>query len=249
VIASTRSGVYEATVARSSSKPSVCFSMNSASMLLTEAVHESEVRSRARAQVKISVRGRQRASGIDHDQPGCAGRLARGEDAHEEDRALLGGVMTEQNDHVGLVEVGVAPRRAICAKVEHQRFAGCRGAQPRVGVDVWGRDPCPRDLGERVVILEEQLTRVVERDGIGSRGRERLLEARDDELHRALPCRALQPGASADHRDVTAVGMRVRLPLLQTLRSEPPATDGICDAPADADDRSIARADIETAPD
>ena len=83
------------------------------------------------------------------------------------DRVAGRGVGAEQEQHVGLVDVGVGRRRAVGA--ERARVARDRAghAQARVGVDVVGAEEALGQLVDRVVVLGQQLAGDVERDLVG----------------------------------------------------------------------------------
>ena len=88
---------------------------------------------------------------------------------------------------LGVLEILERAGRPVGAERFHQRRRSGRGAEPCIGIDGRDAQAGARDLAERVVLLEEQLTAVVDCRTVGSVGCERVVEPVDDQLHRLVP--------------------------------------------------------------
>jgi hypothetical protein len=127
-----------------------------------QAVHQRQVRPAPHRQVDVGVQR-------DRSRPGVDGDHARGIRAtptiqHPRPQHGLGGggVVPPQGQRVAVVDVRVGGGLAIGSEARFQRRRSRRGAQARVAVHVRGADPGLPDHGQRVVLLEEQLSGGVE---------------------------------------------------------------------------------------
>jgi hypothetical protein len=125
---------------------------------VAEAVHQRDVRSRLELQMKIGAsRDRQHPARINHDhlrpqRPALGARIRIPQNG-----ALLGGVVADQHDALGVVEILVRPR--VGPERLHQRRSRRRGAEPGIRIDGGDAQPRECDFANRVVLLEEQLAR------------------------------------------------------------------------------------------
>src|SRR4051794_14236197 len=93
----------------------------------------------------------------------------------------------------------------------------CGRAQPRVAVDVRRPDPGIGQNGDGVVVLEEELTAVIEADGARAVTLLKLSRAGDDEVHCLVPCRLRQLAVAADEGSGQSIDAVVRLPAVQAF--------------------------------
>ena len=156
--------------------------------------------------------------------------------------------MTDQEDGVGDIEVGVRTRGTVRPEGLDQGDRRGRRAQSRVAVNVGSTDPGFGDERERVVLLEEELPRVVEAMRPGAVQIDCLLRAFDDQAHCLVPGCGFEASAPTDQGHGQPIGAGVGLPSVQAFRAEPPVIDAIAGSTADADDPAAGHADVKAAP-
>jgi len=159
--------------------------------LVDQPVQQREVGARFRCQVDVRVLCRHRSPRIHHEElrPVRAGQPV--EHAHPDHRLGRGHVVAVERECVGDVEVGKRPRRPIRPEGFHQRLRGGRRAEAGISVEVSRSDATVGEEREGVVLLEEELARVVEADGTRRPTLDRMLHALDDQVHRVVPGRRL----------------------------------------------------------
>ena len=86
---------------------------------------------------------------------------------HPEHALRLRDVVADEQERVGRIDVGVASRVAVGAERLLERGRGGGGAEPGVAVHVRRADAGLPDDGQRVVLLEKQLSRGVKADRDG----------------------------------------------------------------------------------
>src|SRR6476646_7893709 len=182
-ISATRCGVYPETV-RSSETISL-------DQLLGKPVENREVRPWPDREVNFRLTRRLGLPRVDHDRARRIGASESIELVHPQDRLRLRGVDTDVQDRVAVLDVVDTGRLAIAAECLLQRLPRRCGAKPCVAIEVVRADPTPCDEGQRVIVLEEELTTRVEAERAASPGREQLLGALDDQGHRLVPARCL----------------------------------------------------------
>jgi hypothetical protein len=156
--------------------------------------------------------------------------------------------VTDEDDALRVFEVLECAGRAVSAERFHQRRRRCGRAETRVGVDRGDTQAGARDLAERVVLLEQQLTAVVNPDSIRSFGGERLIEAIDQEVHRIVPRRANElAGSVANEWMRRATRVAVREVLIQAFRPEAAVVHGMSSPSAYAHDAFAGDTDFHAA--
>jgi hypothetical protein len=176
--------------------------------------------------------------------------LLRGEDPHPQHRALFGRIVTDEHDTFGLLEVLERARRAIGTEGFHQGRCRRRRAQPRVRIDRGDAQSDSRDLPERVVLLEQQLTAVVDPDGVRSVGRECLIELVHDELHGLVPGGTDElPRTIAYQWMRRTAGMAIREVLIEPLRPQAPVVDWMALLAANPHNLSVGHGDVHATSD
>jgi hypothetical protein len=139
--------------------------------------------------MQIGILARLGAARIDHDQFRPP-RGAHGLHALIDDRVAPGGVRSDQNEQVGLVEIVIARGHDILAEGAQMAGDRARHAQPRIGVDIGRADEALHQLVGDVIILGQQLARDVESDAVGPVLRDRIAQAARDQ--RRAPCPSLR---------------------------------------------------------
>jgi hypothetical protein len=243
--------VYGSTICCSSSNPVVCASTYSRvdpavlDQLALERVHEREVGAVADRQVDVRLAGDRRRARVDAQQRGRVGATPAVEHPHPQHGLRLGDVVTEERECVAVVDVGVRGGLAVAAERRLERRRRGRRAQPRVAVHVRRADAGLPEHGERVVLLQVELTGGVEADAAPAAGiREQRLRALDDAAHRRVPIGLDQPLAVAHQRAREPVGRVVGLPAVEVLGVEPAAVDAVGRPAADAGDPPAAHRDV-----
>ena len=206
-----------------------------------QAVHQHDVRSGPKRQVKIGLLRGFRPPRIDHDQPRPAG-CARRHDALIDDRMAPGGVRTDEQDQIGLVQIVVAGGHHVLAERALVGGHGARHAQPGIGVDIGGADEALHQLVGDVIILGQQLPRHVEGDAVRAVLRDRLAKSACDEVQRLVPGGA----STTDHRIEQSSLEPHRLAQMGALGAQLPPIGGVVRIAAHLD-RPIARARREYA--
>jgi hypothetical protein len=148
--------------------------------LVQQGVEERDVRAVADREVHIGVLRRNRRPGIDDHELRRMLALEPVEDPHPEHGLGLGDVVADEKQRVAALHVDVRGGLAVGGEGLLERRAGGCGAQARVPIDVRRSKARPRHHHQRVVVLEEELTRVVEAEASGSALREQLLRPGDD---------------------------------------------------------------------
>ena len=165
---------------------------------------------------------RRGAAGIDHDDLGAA-PLAGCDQPLIQHRMAPCEVRADQHHEVGhlqiLVGAGhrIGPERTLVTG--HRR----RHAQPRVGVDVGRADEALHQLVGDVVVLGEQLTGDVERDGVGPMLGDRIRKAAGDQIECCIPACTL----AADQGMQQSIIERQRLAECRAFRAQPPEIGGM----------------------
>src|SRR3954447_7940559 len=136
---------------------------------------------------------------------------------------------------------------AVGAERLDVRGRGCGRAQPRVAVDVRRADPRIGQTRNGVVVLEEELTAVVEADGARAVTLLELSRPGDNEVHGLVPCRLRQLAVAADEGSGKSIDAVVRLPAVQPFGAESTVVDAVDRATADPHDLPIADTDIQRA--
>ena len=167
-----------------------------------QAIEQRHVRSGSQREVEVGARRRRRPARIDDDDARAAPFLCRDEPL-EEHRVAPGEVRADEDDEIGLFEVGVGAGHHIGAKGAAVAGDGRGHAEARIGVDIGRADEALHQLVGDVVVLGEKLAGDIEGDRVRSMGGDGLGEAAGDEIERPLPARAL----AADFRvEQPAVG-------------------------------------------
>ena len=213
--------------------------------LAQQSVQERQVGAAAHRQMEVGLPGHRRHPRIDGQHRRRVRPAAAVEHPHPQDGLRLGHVVTPQRDRVAVVDIGVRARLAVRAEAGLHRGRGRRGAQPGVAVHVRGADPRLADHGERVVLLEEQLSGGVEAEvPPPARAGQQLTRPVDDPVHRVVPAGLDQPAALADQRPGEPVAAVVGLPAVQVLRVEAAVVDPVGGSAADPDDPPVLDRDV-----
>ncbi len=200
-------------------------------------------------QVDVGLAGGWRLARVDDDEPGRAWALAPVEDAPPEDGPRLGQVVADEEEAVGHVEVGEGPRLAVGAERLAEGLCGRCRAEAGAAVEVAGAQPGMSDDAQRVVLLEEELPRVVEGDDIARVAVAHRTAFTDDPTHRFRPGGLAQFAAVSHQGAREAVGAVVGGPAVQALGPEPAVVDAVHAAPPDADDLATLDANVQRAAD
>ena len=135
---------------------------------MQQAVEQGQVGARLHLQEQVGVGGGRVAARIDHDQRGSGPHSVH--HPQVEDRMAVGHIRADDEEHVGVLEVGIRARRAVRAQRELVPGAGAGHAQPRVRFQMGGADEALGEFGYQVLRLQRQLARDVERDGVRAVG-------------------------------------------------------------------------------
>ena len=125
---------------------------------MLQAVEQSQVCAELRSQMKIGLLGGWGLTGIDHDELGRVRSCPSIEDAHPEHGVGRGNVVADMKNAVSHVDIFIGAGLAVRAEGLLQGRGGGCGAQPRVAVHVRRAETSFADDGERIILLEEELS-------------------------------------------------------------------------------------------
>jgi hypothetical protein len=171
--------------------------------------------------VDVGLGGRRGAAGVDHDQPGSVGTVQPVQHPHPQHRLGLGHVVADQEQGVGLVDIGVGGGLAVAAETLLEGLGGGGRAQPGVAVQVRAGQAGLHQDAEGVVLLQEQLAAVVDPDPPAAVTGQQLLGPLHQQAHGRVPIRGDQVPVPADQRPGEPIGRVVGLPAEQPLGPEP----------------------------
>jgi hypothetical protein len=126
--------------------------------LAQDPVHQGLIGSVARRQVHVGLPGDGCEPRVDDHEARRVGAATAVEHAHPQDRLRLGHVVPPDREGITVIDVGVGAGLPVRAKARFERRAGGGRAQARVAVHVRRAESGLADHGERVVVLEEELT-------------------------------------------------------------------------------------------
>ena len=155
--------------------------------VVRDAVRDGQVGVRLEQHDRVGAHGR---AGAQRAQVVVLHVLARelpGREARVQHGVRLGHVGAPGDEHVGVVEVGVAAGRLVGLEHVHEAHHGAGHAQARVRVDVVRKQTRLDELGAGVSLGDGLLAGEPERQA-GLVGLPRFLELRGHELQRLVPC-------------------------------------------------------------
>ena len=176
-----------------------------------QAGEQRGVGARLQAEKQVGVTRSVGPSRVDHDNPRAA-LLLVGKHALEQHRVTPCRVGANENQKIGFVQILIAAGYGVGA--EGPAMARDRGghAQARIGIDVGTADETLHQLVGDVIILGQQLSGKIERDGSGAVARNDVAEPMRDVVERIRPGDPLHRAlAAADHRIEQAAGKPQRL--------------------------------------
>src|ERR671933_1585469 len=113
----------------------------------------------------ISFLGCRCFAGVDDNQFWGIGSTSAIEDSHPQYSLLRSNIVSDVQNSLGGVEVGIRTRLSICSEGHLQRGGGCRRTQPRVSVHMGRSQPCLTEYSQRVVFFYEELPGSIEANG------------------------------------------------------------------------------------
>ena len=153
----------------------------------------------------------------DHDFHRRA-RLFRGRDALIQHRMRPGGVRSNKNQQIGLLQIRIAARHRVSAEGPLIAHHGGRHAEPRVGVDVRRAEKPFHELVGGVVILGKQLPGGVKRHRLRAVCIDNCAKPRGRRVERCLPVRPF----AVDFRVQQPPVMAGRLAKRRAFDAQPP---------------------------
>ncbi len=188
--------------------------------LVQQGIQQRHVGSQAWRKMDGGPTGGLGGAWVDAHQPGRVPAFQPVEDPHPLHRLGLRDVVTEQGDHIGVIDVVVTAGLPITAERLLECLCRRRSAQTGVAVQVVRADTRTREHGKRVVLLQEQLTGGVEADRPRTALVEQRLGTANDSLHGGVPVTLDQPPVLANQGAGQPIGGGVGLPTEQILRSQ-----------------------------